>query len=338
MVQKARGVLQENLIRVGSMDKPLLVINGPTIFNSPSPHHTLLLEKYFRLGSYDHGVNYPDGTTFVYSAKEKYNDIKHYNNGRNKFIVDSLWENFFDVNDEFDDNTMGIICNYHKNKKNIHKVPAWFWYEEHFSQSHQKPVSMPFEFDKTNSFLMQIGRTKSLRTDFFEDLSNEKLLDKAKYSYLGRGIGLEGSNKVNDVISPYVCHQRNYLPEWYNSTHFTVVVETHQDQGSVFLTEKTFKPIMYGHPFILYGQQRSLEMLKNLGFETYDTLFDESYDEIENIVERRQKIIAQIQSMPKGQCREVVSHNFDLFWNRKQVEQGMVNNVIKPILEFINKA
>jgi len=121
MVQKARGVLQENLIRVGSMDKPLLVINGPTIFNSPSPHHTPLLEKYFRLGSYDHGVNYPDGTTFVYSAKEKYNDIKHYNNGRNKFIVDSLWENFFDVNDEFDDNTMGIICNYHKNKKNIHK-------------------------------------------------------------------------------------------------------------------------------------------------------------------------------------------------------------------------
>jgi hypothetical protein len=197
---------------------------------------------------------------------------------------------------------------------------------------------MPFEFAKTNSFLMQIGRTKSLRTDFFEDLRKEKLLDDAKYSYLGRGIGLEGSNKVNDVISPYVCHQRNYLPEWYNSTHFTVVVETHQDQGSVFLTEKTFKPIMYGHPFILYGQQRSLEMLKNLGFETYDTLFDESYDEIENIVERRQKIIAQIQSMPKGQCREVVSHNFDLFWNRKQVEQGMVNNVIKPILEFINKA
>jgi len=320
------------------MNKPLLVLHGQTSFNSSSPHHTPLLEKYFRLESYNHCVNYPDGTTFVYSTKEKYDDIKHYNNGRHKFIVDSLWENFFLVDDEFDENTLGLICNYHKNKKNIHKVPAWFWYEEHFSQAHQKPLSMPFEFDKANSFLMQIGRAKDLRNDFFDNLMQEKLLDNAKYSYLGRGIWLEGFNKLNKMESRYVHHQRHYLPAWYNDTHFTVVVETHQDQGSVFLTEKTFKPIMYGHPFILYGQQKSLEMLKNLGFKTYTTLFDESYDEIENTVERRQKITAQIRRVPKDQCREVVSHNFDLFWDRNQVVQRMIDDVIEPMLRFINKA
>ena len=316
--------------------KPLLVLNGYSSLNTPSPHHRPLLEKYFDVEIYDHTKNYADGTTFVYRYKDSYDQIKHYNNGKNKFIVDSMWETHFDVDDNFDENTLALICSYTKKQKNIVEVPAWFWYEEHFSQQDNKPTRLPFEFDKTHSFLMQIGNYKPLREQFYSDLKSHDLLLNARYSFLGLGFALEGPVANYDSTKPPLYPQRNYKAEWYNQTNFTVVVETFQNTPARFITEKTFKPIMYGHPFIMYGQPGSLEYLKTLGFKTFPNMFDESYDTITDTNKRREKIIEQIQKMPTAQCKEIVQHNFDLFWNRDIVTKKITEDVIKPILNFIN--
>lgn len=315
--------------------KPLLVFNGNSSFNTPSPHHSPLLEEFFTLEMYNETKNYPDGTTFVYRYKDSYEQIKHYNNGKNKFIVDSMWESHFNVDDNFDENTLALICNYAKEQKNIVKVPAWFWYEEHFSQQNKKPKTLPFAFDKTHSFLMQIGDDRPQRRNFYTDLQRLNLLQNAKYSFLEEGIALEGPVQNYDPLDP-PFPQRHYEAEWYNKTNFTVVVETDIDLPGVFLTEKTFKPIMYGHPFIIYGQPGSLELLKSLGFKTFNNIFDESYDTITDTNERRQKIVEQIQKMPTAHCKEIVQHNFELFWNREIVNQKIIKDIIKPILDFIN--
>ena len=315
--------------------KPLLVLNGYSGLHTPSPHHRPLLEKYFDVEVYDHTKNYADGTTFVYRYKDSYDQIKHYNNGKNKFIVDSMWETHFDVDDNFDEHTLALICSYTKKQKNIVEVPAWFWYEEHFSQQDKKPTRLPFEYEKTHSFLMQIGDDRPLRRNFYTGLQSLNLLQNAKYSFLQEGIALEGSVKNYDPNNP-PFPQRHYEAEWYNRTNFTVIVETYQDQAGVFLTEKTFKPIMYGHPFILYGQPRSLEYLKTLGFKTFNDIFDESYDTITDTNKRHQKIIEQIQKMPTAQCKEIVQHNLDLFWNRDTVIKKFTKDIIQPILDFIN--
>lgn len=314
--------------------KPLLVLNGYSSLHTPSLHHKPLLEKYFDVEIYDHTKNYADGTTFVYRYKDSYDQIKHYNNGKNKFIVDSMWETFFDVDDNFDENTLALICSYTKKQKNIVEVPAWFWYEEHFSQQDNKPTRLPFEFDKTNSFLMQIGKGRPLRRNFYTDLQSLNLLKNAKYSFLAEGIALEGPVPNYNPNNPPVP-QRHYEAEWYNQTNFTVVVETYHERAGLFLTEKTFKPIMYGHPFIMYGQPRSLEYLKTLGFKTFPNIFDESYDTITDTNKRREKIIEQIQKMPTAQCKEIVQHNFELFWNRDIVTKKITEEVMKPILNFI---
>jgi len=106
--------------------KPRLVFNGNSSFNTPSPHHSPLLEEFFNLEMYNKTKNYPDGTTFVYRYKDSYEQIKHYNNGKNKFIVDSMWESHFNVDDNFDENTLALICNYAKEQKNIVKVLLGF--------------------------------------------------------------------------------------------------------------------------------------------------------------------------------------------------------------------
>jgi hypothetical protein len=58
------------------------------------------------------------------------------------------------------------------------------------------------------------------------------------------------------------------------NTWFSLVTET----GT--LSEKTFKLIYYGHPFIIVGCDHILKDLHKLGYKTFDFIFDESYDDM----------------------------------------------------------
>jgi hypothetical protein len=52
------------------------------------------------------------------------------------------------------------------------------------------------------------------------------------------------------------------------------------------LTEKTFKPIAMGMPFVIVGTQGSLKYLRSYGFKTFGDIWDESYDLVEDPAER----------------------------------------------------
>ena len=66
----------------------------------------------------------------------------------------------------------------------------------------------------------------------------------------------------------------------YESTKIEVVLETLFDDQRIHLTEKVLRPIACGQPFILAATTGSLEYLKSYGFKTFDSLWDESYDQI----------------------------------------------------------
>jgi hypothetical protein len=74
------------------------------------------------------------------------------------------------------------------------------------------------------------------------------------------------------------------------------VLETVFDDQRIHLTEKIFRPIACGHPFILAAGPGSLEYLRSYGFKTFDPWIDESYDKEINSYLRLKKII---QSMIK---------------------------------------
>ena len=78
----------------------------------------------------------------------------------------------------------------------------------------------------------------------------------------------------------YNFNQRSCLDSW-----ISIVSETHFDdtQGTVFLSEKTFKTIACQSPFMILGNQGSLQKLKDLGYLTYHDIIDEGYDELSSI-------------------------------------------------------
>lgn len=65
-------------------------------------------------------------------------------------------------------------------------------------------------------------------------------------------------------------------PNWIKNSIFTIVTETIFEIN--FLSEKTYKLFYYCHPFIFYGEQGTLQKIRNLGYKTFPMLFDESYD------------------------------------------------------------
>jgi len=72
----------------------------------------------------------------------------------------------------------------------------------------------------------------------------------------------------------------------YNSTDIEIVLETLFDDDRLHLTEKSLRPMACAQPFIMAGTHGSLEYLRNYGFKTFDTIWDESYDSIEDPEQR----------------------------------------------------
>lgn len=102
-----------------------------------------------------------------------------------------------------------------------------------------------------------------------------------------------------------------------------VVTETCYWQRKTHLTEKIFKPIVLRMPFLLLGCAHNLKYLQSYGFRTFSDFWDESYDTIEDPIERMQAVTAilrDLSTMEPGQQKAmlldmepVLEHNYKLF-------------------------
>ena len=92
----------------------------------------------------------------------------------------------------------------------------------------------------------------------------------------------------------------------YSSTFINVVGETLYSSNTLFLSEKTWKPMIVGSPFIIVGSPGVLRYLKNEGFRTFDRWIDESYDNEINHAKRFNKIVNLIRDLSKKPIKELV--------------------------------
>lgn len=102
-----------------------------------------------------------------------------------------------------------------------------------------------------------------------------------------------------------------------------LVTETVATGRRHHLTEKTFKPIALGMPFVIVGTQGSLEYLRSYGFRTFEGIWDESYDQADDEVriERIASLLRSLDELPQSakqdlfeQCYEVIEHNWNHFY------------------------
>lgn len=89
-------------------------------------------------------------------------------------------------------------------------------------------------------------------------------------------------------------------PEPYVDTYFSLVTETIYDYPYSFCTEKIWKPIAMGHPWIAVTNAGFYRDMRNMGFLTFDSVIDESFDCIDNNQERAKRIVEVVEDL----CRQ----------------------------------
>lgn len=113
---------------------------------------------------------------------------------------------------------------------------------------------------------------------------------------------------------------------FYNETFCSIVTESYHEEGDPFFTEKVFKPIASYHPFLLFASNQSLTYLRELGFETFSSVFNETYDTIPNTSLRFEALINEILRISKWTIEDcnhavnliepILEHNANHFLNR----------------------
>jgi hypothetical protein len=191
------------------------------------------------------------------------------------------------------------------------------------------------------------------RATAVQDLVARGLLDSSLWSY-NTGCDIADAREHNPIETgaildlhidrfvaqgPYRCDtlttdQHNdhaYLaPELIQHSYCSIVLETLFDaggSGGAFVTEKTFKCLKHGHPFVIAGCAGTVQLLRDLGYRTFDSAIDHSYDLIANNTDRWLALAQEIQRLRSQNmsvwfesCRTDLEHNQQVFlaskWSR----------------------
>lgn len=217
-------------------------------------------------------------------------------------------------------------------------VDNWFWYYScslYLSRGYQNYIPNK---NYSKLALMPLGNLRDERTRLYNKVNSH--LDNFVWSY----VGLTGKHLPDDLSDWQDVFYFN--PSWYDDTYFSIVSETSFRRlhgpdvfvPNLLLSEKIFKPIAFRHPFIVWGQSGVLKKLKELGFETYNNLFDESYDTEQDEATRLDKLVANISLVANQPYDKLtldkIQHNYELFFNKEIVLDRIKQEIVLPILDF----
>jgi len=138
--------------------------------------------------------------------------------------------------------------------------------------------------------------------------------------------------KVDELLDADHNNHKLINKDFYTNAYWNIVVETHFKQNTIFLTEKTFKPILNMQPFIIVGNTGSVKMLKQLGYQSFSDIIDEQYDDITNDIDRMRELITLCFSLANRTNKEHMGMQAAM----KETLEYNQKHFIKPKTQRIN--
>lgn len=119
------------------------------------------------------------------------------------------------------------------------------------------------------------------------------------------------NHAVQDQYNPMYNTNRDLL-KFYHLFDIEIVAETYVRGMTFFPTEKTVRPLSQNKALLVYGPRGYLAHLRNLGFETWHTVWDEDYDLLEGAQRwamMRQLLLGIDQTKIQSQLTQIAQHN-----------------------------
>lgn len=127
-----------------------------------------------------------------------------------------------------------------------------------------------------------------------------------------------------NYITSQNCTQYEYnIPIEYKKGFLDIVNETGLE--TPFLTEKTYRALLFGKPFIVNGAKGTHKAIESLGFKLYDELFDYSFDSIQDDETRIKEISKQIENIQYRDLDEM----WELVYNKVKFNQQRCFEIIE---------
>jgi hypothetical protein len=230
-------------------------------------------------------------------------------------------------------------------------LPEVLDYEENIQAAAQMDKIYQKE-NKPYKFLFLNGRGRKHRASLIRKLNAESLLAYSLWT------NLDGANGAVQTL-PQEYEVQRYQPyiddgttryvkfelfnnEWgeiylepspYIDTYFSLVTETVFDIPYSFRTEKIWKPVVMGHPWIAVANAGFYKDIRNLGFQTYSHVIDESFDSIENNQDRLDRIAKVVADLCKQDLAAFLKECYNTSKYNQQHHSEMALRVRKEFPE-----
>lgn len=251
-----------------------------------------------------------------------------------KFIISEPWESQSTIRERL--NTLHID---HLDYAFWSGSSSWFWF---IMYNRYKNKDLKFDHSKKIFDFFYLNKNSRIhRVKLFNRIMSNQLLDNSLFSFIEKGFRLDRQYELPWASNPYPYRgldQDIYeLP--YNHSAYNIVSETHT-HDEIFMTEKIWKPIIAQQIFVVHGKQNYLKDLRELGFQTFGNIFDESYDEeadgdkrIEKIVELCKWLKKQDHQKLYKQTESIRKHNLEHFFDRTALE-STINKTVLDLFEL----
>jgi hypothetical protein len=237
------------------------------------------------------------------------------------------------VHSEYNSETVDWACNTYGFEQQYYFFHGWAaldWYRGYNRAFLHQPRNLQHLFLCPNNI---VGGKRQHRLDLFNELCKRDLVKNNLVS-MPKICPYENINVKDhidyDIKLPLqIDNFNNYAGNSHQITMWEqaaksfvhVVTETCYSGRKNHLTEKIFKPMILKQPFIVVGNKSSLEYLKRYGFETFSSVFNESYDTESD--DHRIKAVgwlldelqyADLDYLAE-QCAPIVEHNYNWFYS-----------------------
>jgi len=228
---------------------------------------------------------------------------------------------------------------------------------QYIDKDHIKNTIVP---DK--NFLCLNRRVYFHKYQMIEELFNRGLLDETRLTWVDnytplkmidldlayklkinglefKSIQLEGDVMYGSRLSYHDEFLFTINPDWYYKSKVDIITETMLYEDAIHITEKTYKSIYLGLPFVISATKGHLKNLRDMGFQTFNSVINEDYDnmtgknKVKHVVDAAIEL-CKIYNTPE--VLEICQFNRELYLNhqfRKEVCKKLFFDKLEEIVK-----